>query len=1074
MYLPLPPLRRAAGLLLGCLLLPLVAVAQNQSISGTVTDAETGGPLPGVNVFAKGTTAGGATDLDGRYAIQVPASADTLVFSFVGYIAQEVAIQGRTVIDVVMAPDVERLNEVLVVGYGTQQRARISGSISSIDVEKLEEIPITSFEGGIQGQLPGVVVQEPTGEPGATPTIRVRGTGSITAGNEPLYVIDGFPVARDVDLQGNLFRRRAAFRPPPSNPLAGLNPGDIQSIEILKDASSAAIYGSRGSNGVVLITTKKGRPDGRATIRYDAYIGTQTVANTPDMMNAQELITYTQDARNNNYLQKFDPLNPNSPNFNPNYDPTTNAGRPDDGNVLIPEAYVNWDGTDTDWLGQIFDSAPVASSNLSVSGGSGSTTYYLSGGYLNQEGIISGSGFERFSGRVNLATNPLNWLTVGVNLSSAFTQQDRLPAGSPYFARPPGIVYSALVHSPVVAPFNDDGTPNQLNNQSYLGGGTTSASNPLAIQDGVEEALDSHRTFGNLYGEAELLPGLRYRAYFGADLLDYTRSFYRASTLLYRTARQGETYAQSSSSRSFNWVLENTLSYDREFTDEHAFSGVVGYTAQKEVIDVNDIIAQNFPDDEVRTISGGQVTDGTSFREEWALVSFLARANYSFRDRYLLTATIRTDRSSRFGADNQTGVFPSVSAGWRLSEEAFMQETPFNNLLLRASYGVTGNFLIPNYGSIALLTQGNYILSDGVASGVVPTTLGNQELTWETTRQFNVGLDVALLQDRFYFTAEFYNSITSDLLLDVNIPAALGFTTALTNIGEVRNRGFEFSITSRNIVGGDFEWSTDFNISTNTNEVLELGTEGDPILSAGGAGLRHITRVGDAIGSYYGWVVDGIYQDEQDIANSPADALAPDPQPGDFKFKDINGDGIINADDRTVTGNYFPDYTFGINNTFSYRGVDLQVFIQGVQGNEILNLTSRHLKNGEANFNSYAVFNDRWRSPEDPGNGDVPRADRQSALHGNNNRQSDFQVEDGSYIRLRTLTLGYTLDQGLFQGRLQRARVYLTGTNLFTSTDYLGFNPEVSNQSQVSTTPGEDYGAYPLARTWTLGVNLTF
>ncbi len=1064
-----------------CVLLlaaPTLAHAQGFAVSGTVTDAESGLTLPGVNVVVKGTATGTATDGDGRYALSAPSGRDTLLFTFVGYVLQEVPIAGRSRIDVVMAPDVRLLEDVVVVGYGTQQRALVTGSIGSITAEKLEEIPITSFEGGLQGQIPGVTVQQPTGEPGATPTVRVRGVGSITAGNEPLYVIDGFPMTRDVAIQGGNNQQSAAFQPPPANPLAALNPADIASIEVLKDAASAAIYGSRGSNGVVLITTKKGRADRRPVIRYDSYIGVQRVANEPDLMDARELIAYTQDSRNNNYLQKYDPLNPASANYNPQYDPETNVGRPDDANVLMPESFVDWDGTDTDWLDLVLRSAPMVSSNLSVAGGAGNTTYYLSGGYLNQEGIIERSGFSRYTGRLNVASAPYKWLNVGANLTTAYTSQDRLPANAPYFGSPPGIIYSALVHSPTVKPYNADGTINQRDNQGYLGGGTTSASNPLAIIEAIDETLDSHRSIGTVYGEVELPYNLRFRTTFGADLVDYTRSYYQASTLLFRTNVVGDPRAQATSSRSFNWVLENTLSYDKTFAGEHALSAIVGYTAQKEKLDYRTVLAQNFPDDEVRTVSGGQVTGGTSTREAWSLTSALARLSYSLKERYLFSASIRSDRSSRFGQNNQTGYFPSVSVGWRVAEEPFWSLDAVNEFKLRASFGVTGNFLIPNYGSIALLDQGNYIVDNGVVSGVVPVTLGNEDLTWETTRQFDVGADVALLNDRVYFTAEYYNATTSDLLLNVNVPSALGFTSALTNIGEVRNTGFEFSITSRTIDTRRFSWTTDFNIAANKNEVLALGDNDAPILASGGAGIRHITRVGDAIGSYYGWVVEGIYQTEAEIAAAPRDALAPDAQPGDFRYKDLNGDGVINAADRTVTGNYFPEYTFGLTNTFRYRGLDLSAFVQGVQGNEILNLTSRHLKNGEANFNSYGILRDRWISPDQPGDGNTPRADRQSDLHGNNNRESSYQVEDGSYIRLRTVTLGYTLDGtrlgGTLRGRFQSARVYVTGTNLFTITDYLGFNPEVNNQSQSSLTPGEDYGAYPLATTWTVGLNLTF
>lgn len=1057
-----------SGLLLALALLlaPSNARAQDtRQITGTVIESETNQPLVGVNVFVQNTTIGTATDLDGRYALIVPANADTLVFSFIGFRTLKVAIDGRSVIDVALDPDVAALGEVVVVGYGTQQRSKVTGAITSIRAAEVQDLPVASFENAVQGRLAGVVVQEPTGEPGAAPNVRVRGTGTITAGSDPLYVIDGVPISNDLNVQGTVSRRRASFRPPPGNPLAMLNPGDIESIEVLKDASAAAIYGSRGSNGVVLITTRSGRRDGQPVVRFNSYVGIQEVSNKPDLMNAEELIEFTLDARNNNYIQKYGAPPPN---------PRTNEGRPEDDDfVLIPEQYVNWDGTDTDWLDLVFSRAPIASTSLSITGGTSNMGYYLSGGYLTQEGIIEGSGFNRYTLRGNLVANVTSRLEVGARLNAAFSKQDRLPASAPYFARPPGIVYSALVHSPVIKPYNADGTPNQLDGQSYLGGGTTSASNPLAIMEAVEEELGMHRTIGSLYGQYELIDGLRFKTMFGADLIDYSRSFYRGFALLYRTDPEPEPYGQSSSSNSVNWIVENTLSFDRSFGNHHNVSAVVGYTAQKETIEMNEVIAQNYSDDEIKTVNGGQVTGGFSLREAWSLQSWLARVNYDYLERYLLTATVRADRSSRFGPGNQTGIFPSVSVGWRLSEEPFMDRFDYiNNLKLRVSYGSTGNFLIPNYGSVSLLEQNGYVFNDNLVNGVAPLTLGNEDLSWERTNMLNAGLDAAFLQDRIYFTLDWYRSITKDLLLNVNVPSALGFTAALTNIGEVLNRGFEFSLTSRNLVG-DFSWSTDLNFSTNYNEVLKLGPSGDPILSVGAAGLRHITRVGDPIGSYYGYVVEGIYQSEAEIAAAPEDKLAPDPAPGDFRFKDINGDGVIDADDRTVIGNYMPDYTFGITNTFSYKGLELSIFLHGVQGNEVLNLTARHLKNGEANFNSYAIFNERWRSPEEPGNGKVPRADRQSGLHGNNNRPSSFQVEDGSYIRLRTVRLAYSLPSSLLGRHVQNATIYVSGNNLKTWTDYLGFNPEVSLQRN-NTTPGEDYGAYPLARTFTVGLNMTF
>ncbi len=1059
---------------------PLFLSGQD-NISGTVTSSD-GESLIGVNVTVKSRpTIGTTTDIDGNYSLNVPEGAETLVFSFIGYREQEVDIEGRSTIDLVLVEDATALDEVVVVGYGTQQRRDITGSVASIGNKDIKDISVTSFEQAIQGQLAGVQVAETTGEPGAGPSIRVRGLGSITAGNEPLFVIDGFPVSKNIDVgvQGDIFRRRAAFRPPPNNPLATINPNDIESIEVLKDASAASIYGSRGSNGVILITTKKGKRTGKPSINFDAYYGAQSVANKIDLMNSEEIIAYVKDSRNNAYLQDVPGADINDPN--PVRDQKAlDAGVGASANYRLADDILNPDGTDTDWQDLIFEAAPIQSYNVSVQGGSESVGYYIAGGYYSQDGIIENSGFDRYSFRLNLDADITDRLKIGLNLNPSFTATDRLPAGSPYFARPPGIVYSALVHLPTINPYLPDGSINQTENQGFLltpenlAAGFTDASNPLAIIEAITDDLNQFRTFGNVYAEYELADGLAFKTYAGIDLNNYNRTFYRANSLLFRTASTGEPYGQSSASQTINWLTENTLNYAREFAGQHTFSALAGFTAQKETIDINQVVAENFPDDQVPTISGGQVVSGTGIKEEWSLLSYLGRVNYSFDNRYLLTATLRADQSSRFGAGNRTGVFPSVSAGWRISDEAFMPQGGFLNYLkLRASWGQTGNFLIPNYASIGLLNPFNYVLNDILVNGIAPSTISNQNLSWEKTSQVDIGLEFGLFEDRISATLDYYKSTTSDLLLNVQVPSSLGFTTALQNIGEVENEGFEITLNSRNVVGA-FSWTTDLNFATNDNVVTRLGPSGDPILSSGGAGNRHITRIGDPIGSYYGYVVEGIYQSQSDIDNAPVDKLANAPRPGDLRFKDVNGDGEITPDDRTVTGNYLPDFTWGITNRFGYKGVELSFLIQGVEGNEILNLTRRHLGNGEANFNSYAEWNNRWISPSQPGNGEIPRADRTTGTHGNNNRESSFQVEDASYIRLRNVTLSYTFPGRLFGNTVQGLRVYASGTNLLTITDYLGFNPEVNNQSTFPNVQGEDYGAYPLARVFTFGLNAEF
>lgn len=1038
-------------------------------LTGTVYD-ENGIPLLGASIVIKGTTQGTTSDFDGNFSLTLNNETEIIQISYIGYRTKEVSITNQTEIEINLELDAAALEEVVVMGYGSLAKKRVSGSVISITPESIVEVPSLTPESAIIGQVAGVQVQETSGEPGASPNIRIRGSGSISAGNDPLFVIDGIPISRNltsVGVNGGVARRRASFQPPPLNPLATLNPNDIESIQVLKDASAAAIYGSRGGNGVLIITTKKGSSKEDGQFSFDSFFSVQDVANKLDLMNASELIDFTRDARNNNYLASVPNANINDP---------IGPGNRGNANYEMPESFLNWDGTDTDWQDVIFQTGVVQNYNLSYASPiRNNTSFFTSAGYFKQTGIVDRASFERFNLLFNLNSQLSEKLNLDIKVAPSVTQNQRVPASAPYFARPPGIVYSAIVHSPTVQPFNPDGSINQLNNQSYLGGATTTSSNPLAIIEAIDDKVFQFQTRASVGLAYNILPSLTLKTFGGSYINLYNQDFYRGNSLLYRNAREGESYAQATSSTEVNWIWENTLNWEKEYED-HYFNALLGYSAQKDDIVVKQVLADNFPDDLVTTLSGGQVFAGNSAQEQWSLTSSIFRLNYAFKDKYLFTGTFRSDTSSRFGADNRTGYFPSFSAGWRINQEDFLSDSELiSELKLRASWGETGNFEIPNYGAIGLLSPDNYNLGGIERNGLIQSTIANPALTWEKSQQVNFGLELGLFDNRFFLLADYYSTKTSDLLLNVSISSVSGFQSTLQNLGEVENSGFEIALRTKNFVG-DFSWDTDFNFSTNKNEVLSLNENNEPIFSAGSAGIRHVTRVGDPIGSYYGYVVDGIYQSESEIASAPKDTQAPNPGPGDFRFKDINGDGQITPDDRTVTGNYFPDFTWGINNRFRYKNIDFSFLFQGVQGNEILNLTSRHLKNGEANFNSYSIFNERWRSASDPGNGSVPRADRQSGNHGNNNRPSSFQVEDGSYTRLRNVTLGYTFPtKNLFgSNQIDRLRLYITGTNLFTDTDYLGYNPEVSNISTNSLTPGEDYGAYPLTRSFTVGLNLSF
>jgi len=1047
---------------------------QQQQFGGRVIDRSTGEPIKGATIRLKNGVKAASTDALGRF--EIPAQlGEVWVVSYLGYSNQEFEVRNFSPLSIELGQQSNNVEDVVVVGYGSQSKKEVTGAIASISGAALQGIAVPSFENAIAGRLPGVVVQEPSGEPGAGPTIRVRGLGSISAGSDPLYVIDGYPISKNVSsgVQGDVNTRTVAFALPSVNPLAVINSADIESIDVLKDAFASAIYGSRASNGVVIVTTKKGARQQQGKLNLDIFGGIQDVARRVKMMNAQEYAAYSLEAKNNAYVQDFPTASKND----------SNAERYKRSNLaqyFLPDDFINPTGTDTDWQKEIFRTSPIQSYNLSYSGGGERSRYYVAGGYFNQQGIIKKSGYERYNLRINLESDLGSRVKAGINLAPSYTKSEKAPAGAPYFAVPPGIIYSALVTSPTVSPYLPDGSINQTDNQSHIytpdgrGTGMTEASNPLAITAYINDNLQQYRTTANGFVSVDLLEGLTYKLYAGADFNHFNRSFYRSKAFLFRQATVGEPYGQSNASFNLNYILENTLTYDRYFGQDHHLNALVGYTGQKDLIEYNNVRAEKYPDDLVETVSGGQVTGGTGIREEWSLASVVSRINYAYKGKILLGASFRSDRASRFGSDKKTGSFPSFSAGYRISQESFLQDSPWlNELKVRGSWGKTGNFLIPNYASIGLLDPQNYVFGDVVQNGLAPSTIGNKNLTWEKTEQWNIGVDLASFQNRLSFGFDYYNKKTSDLLLYVQVPSSIGYTTALQNIGEVENKGFEVSVNSRNLVGG-FKWSTDLVFSKNKNTVLRLGPNNEPILTAGAAGVRHITQVGSSIGSYYGYVVDGIYQSDAEVAQSIPDKIAPAARAGDFKFKDINGDGKIDANDRTVIGNYQPDFVYGITNRFDYKGFDLSIQLQGSQGGKVLNLTRRHLGNGEGATNSYKDWTERWVSAEQPGNGKIPRADRLSDNHGQNNRPSDFQVEDASFLRLRNITFGYDLTGKVLKGKVQRARVYVSGTNLYTWTKYIGFNPEVSNQMQLAQVQGEDYGAYPLIRSFSFGINVGF
>ncbi len=1048
------------------LLLALPAWAQT-TITGTVADGTSGDGLAGATVQLKGTNAGATTDARGQYRISIPANAaaPTLVFSFIGYQPLEAVIGNRSVVDVKLIASDNALSEVVVVGYGVQNRRDITTAIGSVKARDIANQPVTSFDNALAAKIAGVQVLQTSGAPGAALQVRVRGTGSISAGLDPLYVIDGVPLSRDTKFATG--STNTQFPDNPINVLSTINTDDIESIEVLKDASAAAIYGSRGSNGVVLLTTKRGK-EGKTVITYDSYIGFQQVTKKLGLLNAYEYATLNAEGKNTAYLDR----NPAGKPTDDNTFRASNAAWGSPSTLIPPQVTPYLSGQSglpsTDWQDAIFRTAPIQNHTLSISGGNATVRYYLSGNYFDQQGVVINSGYKRYSARANVDIKS-GRLTVGFNFNPTYAHHDLIKGEGPYLAD--GVIGLALQIAPIWPIYNANGSYNfDANGWGY---GATSILNPVAVANEVSDKLNQLRLLGNTYAQYEITKGLSYRLNIGADVNNFQRDYYRPSTVEIRDRKGPSIPTGFSRTQNYvDWLVEHTLNYNRSF-GPHTITGLAGFSSQKDRRTASELTATNFPNDLVQTLNAGQVTAGSSDVQEWSLLSYIGRAQYDYNGKYLVSAAVRADGSSRFGAANRWGYFPSVSAGWNISQESFLKSSSWlSDLKLRASYGLTGNFQIPNYGSISLLNYQNYVLGpETIVSGLAPGNSANDKLKWEKTAMLDIGFDANFFRNRLTLSADYYDANTSDLLLNVPVPRASGFSSELQNIGKVNNKGFELSVGTQQTFGR-LGWTANANIATNRNTVKALGASGDPIIVSGGvAGAQFITRIGDPIGQYWTMQYDGVFKSQAEIDGYPHTATT---KPGDFRFIDTNGDKKIDfSSDRTTTGSYFPKYTFGFTTRFTYAGFDLGATVQGVQGNKIMNLIRRYLYNSEGNGNQFSGALDRWQSEANPGNGLVNRANRLST--GSNGEISTWHIESGSYVRIRTITLGYSVPTALSQKlRLSRARVYVSTQNPFTFTKYSGFNPDVSSRPDNALSQGEDYGTYPLAKTTSIGINLSF
>jgi TonB-linked SusC/RagA family outer membrane protein len=990
-------------------------------IKGRVITEE-GQPLQGVSVTLKGSQVGTSTDANGNFSLTVDESATTLVFSYVGYVSREVTIKNQETLSIVLQAETKGLNEVVVVGYGTQKKSNLTGSVSSISENDIKSVAITSPDQALEGRAPGVQVTQNSSAPGGGTTIRIRGGNSIQGGNEPLYVIDGIPIYNDNGNSGASL-----------NGLSSIDPGDIASIEILKDASATAIYGSRGANGVVLITTKRGK-SGQSNINFEMYQGIQNVRRKYPLLNATEFGKLVNDAN-------------------------TNVGS----SPVYTQQQIDALGVGTDWQDEIFRTAPISNYYLSANGGDEKTQYAISGSYFKQDGIVLNSDFDRASFRLNLDRKLTSKLKVGNSLTFSHSVSNRSSTDG-FLGTPGQLISNTLQISPTVPVYNPDGS---YTLQNISGGQLTD--NPLALAKDSKNLINVNRVLGNVYGEYDIIPGLKLKVLVGVDGVFQKGSNYLPKSVLSGFQQGG--LASISNTQSITWLNENTLTYDKEYNYIHHITVLAGYTQQAGRTEYNYAASRNFINDNLgyNNLGAGSVAlSPISDVGTWGLTSYLGRINYGYKDKYLLTLTGRIDGSSRFGINNRYGFFPSGAAAWRLNKEDFINNLHiFSQLKLRASYGLTGNQEgIGNYPSLALLSVQNYVLGNAISSGVGPSQISNPDLKWESTAQTDVGLDMSFFENRLSVTVDAYLKRTKDLLLNIIIPGTSGYSNALKNIGKVENKGIELGINSQNIVSA-FNWTTDFNIAFNKNTVLNIGGVSQ-IFAGQTANIAQnvssgIIKVGEPLGSFYGYVTDGVFQTTDDIANS----AQPNAKPGDRKYKDLNGDKKINDNDRTIIGTAQPKFVGGITNNFSYKGFELSVFLQGVYGNNILNANRFELEYLSGTTNQDRDVLNRW-TPTNT-NTDIPRA----SVNRPANVISTRQIEDGSYLRLKNIQLAYNLPaKTLKLAKIRSLKIYVSAQNYITWTKYSGYDPEVNRFGQDNVSQGFDYGSYPAAKTILFGLNV--
>lgn len=974
------------------------------TVSGTVRNEENE-PLPGVNILVKGTNGGTTSDFNGKYTVQVDNENAVLVFSFIGYETQEVLVGTQTTINVSMVPDTKTLQELVVVGYGEVEKRDITGAVAQVKSDELQAVPVFNVEQALKARAAGVQVTQNSGRPGGRIEVRVRGGNSMIGDNQPLYVVDGFPITGGIEF---------------------LNPSDIESIDILKDASATAIYGARGANGVVIITSKRGAAGQKGRVEVSSFYGVQEDTKRYDLLDAKQYAVVA-----NEWLKNGG----QAPYFN--VDEVQNPG--------------------TDWQDVVLRSAPIQDHTISFSGSSEKTRYALSGNYFNQEGIIINSAVKRGSIRLNLDHQLNNWLNLAVNLNVSRKEELGVPVDNGY--RGSAVLSAAASAPPTLPVYDANGLPTQI--EKAYSFGSSDMRNPLLFAE--RQTRDLTNTFvGNTSFEIKLTEDLKFKTLLGLESA-YTLADYFVPIIFENdraSASQAAYYRNS-------FLNENTLNYSKSFNDVHDLSVVAGYTYQTNMNRSMGISVSGFSNNTTRhwELAAAEVIGTPSSGiSEWVLASWLGRVNYTLNDKYLLTVSVRADGSSRFGANNRWATFPSAALGWRVSDEAFMADVDFiSDLKLRASYGITGNTALSPYQSLDRMNAYRAIFGNqSPVIGFSPSGISNADLKWETTAQTDIGIDLGVLDNRVRITADYYKKNTTDLLASVPLPPSIGFGSVLRNIGEIENRGFEFSVSADLVTTTKFRWDVTGSFSANKNEVITLAG-GSDILSAGQASAwssTNIAREGEPIASFYGYLEEG-YTDT-----------------GLIKYRDVDGNGVVNSLDRVILGNPLPDFFYGISTNLSYQNFELGVFIEGVQGNEIFHATvGTHGNSFQRGSNQFAdVYGNYWTTDNPDPNAKYPKVSAATGID-----ISDRLIEDGSYLRVKSLRLAYNIPFAKWGiPTFSRAQIYVSGTNLFTFTDYTGLDPEVSTKgidgSNVATRLeiGHDQSGYPNAKTYAVGLKLNF